>query len=183
MRLGSRTAAPVARHAAAFAWNEQRAPHFVTNAPGQRQPTAAYGPAWVALPTAWTWRLSLTPHRARDAPVTRPLTRDLSPQASDWRYHRRSAVVDRVDDLARINSLEIDRRDPEVRMPELPLDDRQRDPFVSPLDRSGCLGRLARTRARLLVFGGRQKFRVPVVAIGHNEPSPALPAVRARIAA
>jgi hypothetical protein len=54
----------------------------------------------------------------------------------DWGWdHRRSPVVDRVDDLARIDSLEINRRDPEVRMPELALDDRQRDPFVSHLDR------------------------------------------------
>jgi hypothetical protein len=43
-------------------------------------------------------------------------------------------VVNRVDDLARVDSLEINRRDPEVRMPELPLDDRQRDPFMSHLD-------------------------------------------------
>jgi hypothetical protein len=30
--------------------------------------------------------------------------------------------------------LEVDRRDPEMRMPELPLDDWQRDPFVRHLD-------------------------------------------------
>jgi hypothetical protein len=44
-------------------------------------------------------------------------------------------VVHRVDDLSRIDSLEVDRRDPNVRMPELPLDDRQRNPFVRHLDR------------------------------------------------
>jgi hypothetical protein len=46
-------------------------------------------------------------------------------------------VVNGVDNLARIDSLEVNRRDPEVRMSELPLDDRQRDPFVRHLDRVG----------------------------------------------
>src|ERR1700729_857674 len=49
--------------------------------------------------------------------------------------HRRSAVVNCVNDLACVDSLEINRRDAEVRMPELPLDNRQRDPFVRHLDR------------------------------------------------
>ena len=35
-----------------------------------------------------------------------------------------------VDDLARVDPLEIDRGDPEVRVPELTLDDGQRHPFV-----------------------------------------------------
>ena len=43
--------------------------------------------------------------------------------------------MDRVDDLACVDSLEINRRDAEVGMPELPLDNRQRDPFVRHLDR------------------------------------------------
>jgi hypothetical protein len=43
--------------------------------------------------------------------------------------------LDRVDDLACIDSLEVDRGDPEVGMPELALDDRQRDPLVRHLDR------------------------------------------------
>ena len=56
-------------------------------------------------------------NRARDAPTTRPC---------GSRYCRRPAlaeitggrsVVDRVDDLACIYPLEVDRRDPEVRMP------------------------------------------------------------------
>src|ERR1039458_10690610 len=55
--------------------------------------------------------------------------------AGTRRDHRWPAVVDRVDDLACIYTLEVDRRDPEVRMPELPLDNRQRDPFVRHLDR------------------------------------------------
>jgi hypothetical protein len=42
--------------------------------------------------------------------------------------------MDRVDDLARVNPLEISRGDPEVRVPELPLDDWQRDPFVRHLN-------------------------------------------------
>ena len=45
-----------------------------------------------------------------------------------------AAVVDRVDDLTGIDSLQVDRCDPEVGMPELPLDDRQRDPLVGHLD-------------------------------------------------
>jgi len=44
-------------------------------------------------------------------------------------------VVDRVDDLTCIDSLQVDRGDPEVGMPELPLDNRQRDAFVRHLDR------------------------------------------------
>jgi hypothetical protein len=35
-----------------------------------------------------------------------------------------------VDDLARVDSLQISRGDPEVRVSELALNDRQRDPFV-----------------------------------------------------
>jgi hypothetical protein len=46
-------------------------------------------------------------------------------------------VVDHVDDLACVDSLEVDRRDPEVCMPELPLDNRQRDPFVRHFDGVG----------------------------------------------
>ena len=38
--------------------------------------------------------------------------------------------MDGVDDLARVDSLEVDRGDPKVRVPELALNDRQRDPFV-----------------------------------------------------
>ena len=45
--------------------------------------------------------------------------------------------MNRVDDLARVDSLEINRGDPEVRMPELPLDDRQRDAFVRHFDGVG----------------------------------------------
>lgn len=44
-------------------------------------------------------------------------------------------VMDRVDDLSRVDSLEVDRRNPKVGMPELPLNNRQRDPFVGHLDR------------------------------------------------
>ena len=54
----------------------------------------------------------------------------LWPQASAGRDHRRPAVVDGVDDLASVDSLEVDRRDAEVRMSELSMDDPQRDPFV-----------------------------------------------------
>ena len=63
-----------------------------------------------------------------------PLWFSLLPQAGARRDHRWPAVADRVDDLACVYTLEVDRRDPEVRMPELPLDNRQRDPFVRHLD-------------------------------------------------
>jgi hypothetical protein len=59
----------------------------------------------------------------------------LRAQAGARRDHRRSSVVDRVDDLAGVDSLQVDRRDPEMGMPELPLNNRQRDPFVRHLDR------------------------------------------------
>jgi hypothetical protein len=50
--------------------------------------------------------------------------------------HRGPAAVDGADNLARIDPLEANRRDPEVRMSELPLDE-QRDPLVRHLDRVG----------------------------------------------
>jgi hypothetical protein len=40
-----------------------------------------------------------------------------------WDY-RRPTVINGVDDRARIVSLEVDRGDPGVRVPELPLNDR-----------------------------------------------------------
>ena len=75
--------------------------------------------------------------RARDAPITCPPLASLWPQACARWDHRWSAVVDRVDDLACIDSLEVDRRDPEVRVAELPLDDRRWDPFVRHFDGVG----------------------------------------------
>ena len=59
----------------------------------------------------------------------------LRPQAGAGGHHGRSTVMDRVDNLAGIDSLEADRCDPEVCMSELALDDRWRDPFVCHLDR------------------------------------------------
>jgi hypothetical protein len=49
------------------------------------------------------------------------------------RDHRGSAGVDGVDDLGAVDALEVDRSDPEVRVPELALDDDQRDAFASHL--------------------------------------------------
>ena len=72
---------------------------------------------------------------ARDGPVARPLVVWLWPQAGAGWDHRRPAMVDSVDNLAGIDPLEIDRRDPKMGMPELSLDDRQRDRFVRHLDR------------------------------------------------
>ena len=42
--------------------------------------------------------------------------------------HWRSSVVDRLNDLARIDSLQVDRRDPGVSIAELVMDDRQWNP-------------------------------------------------------
>jgi hypothetical protein len=73
---------------------------------------------------------------AGDAPITGRADRArLRSQAGACRDHGRLAVVDRLHDLSGVDSLEVDRGDPEVRVSELPLDDRQRDPFVGHLDR------------------------------------------------
>jgi hypothetical protein len=69
--------------------------------------------------------------RSRALLVRRPLC----PQAGARGDHWRCAVVDGVDDLARIDPLEVNRRDAEVRMSKLSLDDRQRNSFVRHLDR------------------------------------------------
>jgi hypothetical protein len=42
-----------------------------------------------------------------------------------------------VDDLSVIDPAQIDRRHPKIRMPELALDNRDRDPFARHLDRVG----------------------------------------------
>jgi hypothetical protein len=52
----------------------------------------------------------------------------LWPQPGARRDDRRAAVVHSVDDLARVDPLQIHARDAEMGMPELALDDRQRDP-------------------------------------------------------
>jgi hypothetical protein len=51
------------------------------------------------------------------------------------RDHRRAPSVDGVDDLRVVDALQIDRGDPEMGMPELALDDDQRDALVGQLDR------------------------------------------------
>ena len=68
------------------------------------------------------WQSPLAGRGTRRSPVRRRLW--LRPKAGGRGDHRRPAVVDRVDDLARIYPLEVDRRDPEVGMSELSLDDR-----------------------------------------------------------
>jgi len=75
-------------------------------------------------------------------------------------------MVDRVHDLSRVDPLEVNRRDPKVGMPELPLDNRQRDPFVRHLDRvrmPELVGRkppahprLGRESAKLTTGGSRR---------------------------
>jgi len=77
----------------------------------------------------------LQERRAVGAPTAARRSVRLRPQAGARGDHRGSAVVDRVDDLTCIDSLQVDRGDPEVGMPELPLDNRQRDAFVRHLDR------------------------------------------------
>jgi hypothetical protein len=56
-------------------------------------------------------------------------------QAGAGGDHRRSAVMDRLDDLSCVDALVINRCDAEMGMSELPLDDGQPDPFVGHLDR------------------------------------------------
>ena len=51
--------------------------------------------------------------------------------------HRRASRVNGVNDLRVVDGLEINRRDPEMGMPELALDHDQRHAFVSHLDRVG----------------------------------------------
>jgi hypothetical protein len=51
--------------------------------------------------------------------------------------HRRAASVDRVNDLGAIDALEVDRRDPEVAVAELALDDDERHAFVGHFDSVG----------------------------------------------
>ena len=50
-------------------------------------------------------------------------------------HHRRAPRVDRADDLLDINPLQIHAGGRDIRMPELPLDHRQRHPLPRELDR------------------------------------------------
>jgi hypothetical protein len=63
-------------------------------------------------------------------------------------------MVHCLDDLAGVDSLQVDRRDPEVRMPELPLDNRQRDPLVGHLDRMSVPQLVGREPPRHPRLGG-----------------------------
>lgn len=60
------------------------------------------------------------------------LARDQTGGRADGRCR---TCVNGVDDLGVVDHLQIDRGDPEVRVPELPLDDNERDAFVRHLDR------------------------------------------------
>jgi hypothetical protein len=71
--------------------------------------------------------------RGRANPVAFGLTPDLEASARGDR--RRRPSVDRVDDLAAVDALEVDARDAQVGVPELPLDHDQRDALVRHLDR------------------------------------------------
>jgi GrpB-like predicted nucleotidyltransferase (UPF0157 family) len=53
------------------------------------------------------------------------------------RDHWGATGVDGLDDLGVVDALQVDRRDPEVAVPELALDDDQRHAFVRELDGVG----------------------------------------------
>jgi hypothetical protein len=55
-------------------------------------------------------------------------------QTGAGRKHRSWPTVDGIDDLRAVYALEVNAGDPEVAMPELPLDDDQRNAFVRHLD-------------------------------------------------
>ena len=57
------------------------------------------------------------------------------PQPVDRRDHRRGAFVDGVHDLGVVDAAQVHGRDPEVGMPELPLDDHERHALARHLDR------------------------------------------------
>jgi hypothetical protein len=57
------------------------------------------------------------------------------PQPVDHRNHRRQALVDGVDDLGVVDPAQVQGRDPEVGMPQLPLYDHQQHALARHLDR------------------------------------------------
>ena len=71
----------------------------------------------------------------------RGLGSSIHAQTSTRRNHGSSSGVHGVDDLGVVDSLEVDRRDPQVGVPELALDHHQRDTLVSHLD-SMCVSEL-----------------------------------------
>src|SRR3954469_22290198 len=58
-------------------------------------------------------------------------------EADARRNHRCSPSVDGLDDLVRADALQVDRRDAEVAVAELALDDVERDAFVGEFDGVG----------------------------------------------
>jgi hypothetical protein len=68
-------------------------------------------------------------------------------------------MVHGVDDLARVDPLQIDRGDPEVCMPELALNDWQRDALVRHLD-CGSMPELVRRKAPTHPSLGRQSAKL-----------------------
>src|SRR5947209_19430141 len=80
--------------------------------------------------------------------------------------------MDRLDDLGAVDALEVDAGDPQIAMPELPLDDHQRDALVGELDSVGMpqlMRRKAPTDAR--------RFRRSTQLLTRAEASQRLPAV------
>ena len=70
------------------------------------------------------------PERRSRACASRPRFLRQRAQSGARGDHRRSAGVDGIDDLAAIDALQVDRRDPQVSVTELALDDDQRDFFA-----------------------------------------------------
>lgn len=70
----------------------------------------------------------------------------LASQRRAGRDHRRAACADRLDDLAAIDPLQVDRGDPEVGMSQLALDDVERDALPGHLDSMG-VAQLVRSEA------------------------------------
>src|SRR3954468_8594113 len=82
------------------------------------------------------------------APLTAARDDDRQPGASPSeaersldRDHRRGGGGDGVEDLGGVDALQVDRRDPEIRVAELALDDDQRDTFTGHLD-GMCVAKL-----------------------------------------
>jgi hypothetical protein len=90
----------------------------------------------------------------------------VSGQASRGRDHRCSSGVNGLDDLGVVDALEAHGRDPEVAVAELPLDDHERDAFVSKFDRVR-MSQLMRGKAAAHALAPTHQHRAtPPVQIG-----------------
>src|ERR1019366_4170328 len=86
--------------------------------------------------------------RARDAPLTSPRSARVTAVGRRSPGSPRPTVVDRVHDLSSVDSLQVNRRDPKMGMPELPLDNRATESLRAPSQRREHAGAgAARTAA------------------------------------